>query len=873
MTSPTPDALSSFKSNEQEREDNMRRFSAPPRSRENSVLVPPPRRKSELVMDTTELTRRRLVSEAKYTYESLDFQEVENDLLHEERLAAMKKELEHNRNGFGRVGRILQKVDCVRYLVLMMIGLLTGVIAFGIDKGIEFLSDQKWDIVGDQMETDPTHPGDVPFTAPYFLFSGINLFLGLIATLIVVYIEPLAAGSGIPEVKCFLNGVRIYRMGRVRTLLAKCTGILFSVASGLPCGKEGPMIHAGAIVGGGLASGKSSKLHLDTGLFKKYRNDRDKTVFITAGAAAGVAAAFGAPIGGVLFAVEEVGSFWNIEMAVQVFFASSFSALGINMCRKWSDPLSPASGQTNFGAITGTYRMWELPLCFMLGVIGGLVGALFNALNIALTKWRKEVLIRDIKWRRIAEALVINFCVSSMLFLLVARGYLCKPPSQLPNGGIDTVTGDDYKRTYGCNATAGDFNNMATLFFDQGEAIIRHSYHSEQHIDYNTLFMHFLPNFILTVMTYGIAVPSGLFLPCLALGSSIGRIYGQLLHDMFGFDLAYGLYASFGSAAVLAGVVRMTVSLSVILIEATGNPPNVVPLMLVTCVAKFVGDLFNEGIYDEHIQLAKIPILEYRLHDDSGHNPGAMPLNLATAQDVMNDIDVAFLPLRPKVQSVLQLLSDKPHHNCFVVTTRGTRAEPMKGIILRRCLLILLSKCAWGAASSALSYNDFVKSAHERRHLKPQTYALTLSSANLVEMMDLARYIDSYPFTVRETTPLPRTYRMFRDLGLRHLVVVNDKFHAVGLIARKCLVHLHDMSYFEDEEEAALVNLNGEDEIDFTEAAQSARGARDSVASRFHVQRHPSAEIFRFPDGLGEPFMPSTGHVPSVSPSSFTSVN
>lgn len=107
---------------------------------------------------------------------------------------------------------------------------------------------------------------NLPFgTAFGFLFV-INLLLGLIAWL-MVFCEPLAAGSGtqhpqliaivqltstvcagIPEVKCFLNGLDIPRLVKFRTLLCKAVGIIFAVCSGLPLGKEGPMVHMGAVV-------------------------------------------------------------------------------------------------------------------------------------------------------------------------------------------------------------------------------------------------------------------------------------------------------------------------------------------------------------------------------------------------------------------------------------------------------------------------------------------------------------------------------------------------------------------------------------------------------------------------------------------------
>ena len=162
-----------------------------------------------------------------------------------------------------------------------------------------------------------------------------------------MYVEPVSAGSGIPETKCFLNGIALPRAMGIKTLAvrrpecvraaipllptlrqAKITGIVFSVSGGLPCGKEGPMIHSGACVGAGVSQGKASALGRfgwDAGCarrpagcaappahprrsfswFQDFRNDREKRDFVACGAAAGVCTAFQAPIGGVLFALEE----------------------------------------------------------------------------------------------------------------------------------------------------------------------------------------------------------------------------------------------------------------------------------------------------------------------------------------------------------------------------------------------------------------------------------------------------------------------------------------------------------------------------------------------------------------------------------------
>jgi H+/Cl- antiporter ClcA len=154
----------------------------------------------------------------------------------------------------------------------------------------------------------------------FLLFQ--TVFAGIAS--LFVWLEPVAGGSGIPEIKCFLNGIDLPRIVRVKTLLCKVIGVTFSVAAGLPVGKEGPMVHSGAVVAAGISQGKTSFWGIDTSFskFSDFRNDREKRDFVACGAAAGVASAFGAPIGGVLFSLEEGASYWSTKLTWRAFFCA-----------------------------------------------------------------------------------------------------------------------------------------------------------------------------------------------------------------------------------------------------------------------------------------------------------------------------------------------------------------------------------------------------------------------------------------------------------------------------------------------------------------------------------------------------------------------
>ena len=105
--------------------------------------------------------------------------------------------------------------------------------------------------VGNQEQSEGTSGNT--FKA-FILFTLYQLVFAAIASAFV-WIEPVSGGSGIPEIKCFLNGIDLPRVVRVKTLLCKVIGVTFRVAAGLPVGKEGPKIHSGAVVAAGISQG------------------------------------------------------------------------------------------------------------------------------------------------------------------------------------------------------------------------------------------------------------------------------------------------------------------------------------------------------------------------------------------------------------------------------------------------------------------------------------------------------------------------------------------------------------------------------------------------------------------------------------------
>lgn len=155
------------------------------------------------------------------------------------------------------------------------------------------------------------------------MISGIYV---LITALLVVFLTPTALGSGVAEAMGILNGVSYPDYICPKTLFVKFAGLALAVSAGICGGKEGPLVHMGSIVGYIVTA-------LPFRCFRYFRNDFEKRKLLAVGTAAGVSAAFGAPIGGSLFAYEisKPSTFWSFSLTWKIFFASSVSTFVLSI--------------------------------------------------------------------------------------------------------------------------------------------------------------------------------------------------------------------------------------------------------------------------------------------------------------------------------------------------------------------------------------------------------------------------------------------------------------------------------------------------------------------------------------------------------------
>lgn len=172
-----------------------------------------------------------------------------------------------------------------------------------------------------------------------------------------------AAGSGVAEVRVILSGFVLHGFLGLKTLIIKTGALVLAVASGLSLGKEGPYVHIAACVG-----------NIACRLFSKYdRNDAKRREVLSAAAAAGVAVAFGAPLGGVLFGLEEVSYFFPAKTLFRTFFCCIIASLTL----KFLNPYGTHKIVMFQVRYSMDWAWFEIGTFVLVGVLGGAAGALF----------------------------------------------------------------------------------------------------------------------------------------------------------------------------------------------------------------------------------------------------------------------------------------------------------------------------------------------------------------------------------------------------------------------------------------------------------------------------------------------------------------
>jgi chloride channel 7 len=606
-----------------------------------------------------------------------------------------------------------------RWLLLAAIGVAVGALGFIITWTSQYLQRSKLDVMHGIITA-----GSDNVAGAFIVFLAISLAYGLLAAIPTAMIAPSAASGGISEVVAILNGVSLPSAMKLETLAVKIFGNVFGLSSGAPIGAEGPMVHVGAIVSSLLSQGQAV---LGLPIRRVFGSDVERRDFIVAGASAGLAAAFGAPVGSVLFAVEECTSHWHRSLVWRIFFCSVVAAYTVDfLFTGIGTPVDPTTsagwgtlthpGMFSFGSFTGKaglWSLWELPVFASMGIAGGLLGAGFVALSRRLMRLRAVHCPPSAPMLRVSEVAAIVILNSVCKFF---SPYVIGTCKVLPS----TITGDSFQPTlvqFYC--PAGQYNDLASLFMGPSEDVIRSLFHFTHADGSNTGPPPFtfasIAVFVvmysgLAVLSNGVAWPSGLFIPALLAGSAFGRLVGEGLNLLpsvlpasapaSGQLVDPGSYALIGAAALLGGSSRLTITISALLLESTGNYVFSLPIMVTVLSARIIGSIFNRSIYEVVIEEKGYPVLPPR--------PPSKFKHLLRAQDVMTR-QVMVLPTLITAGALLDALKSCGHSGFPVVHSESLlqshpRLGNLAGYIQRRHLSVLLSRRTFHAALPSIPF-------------------------------------------------------------------------------------------------------------------------------------------------------------------------
>jgi CIC family chloride channel protein len=401
----------------------------------------------------------------------------------------------------------------------LMVGLLTGGLAVAFRICLERGEELRSQAVAWAVSSDGPGLG--------CLFVVASVLIGVALWLVKAYC-PEASGSGIPHLRMILreSGQLNWRL----VIPIKFISGLFGIMGGLCLGREGPTIQMGASLGAMWGESHLGK-----------RADR-RTLLVT-GASAGLAAAFNAPMAGILFSIEEL----HINLPESAFFAAMISCISSDLLSRMVLGQTPVLHAT----LNQIPPLESLPFFVVLGVLSGFLAWAFNYSLVTSTR---RLAFRSFKWN---AAKVI---IAAGTLALVGWYY---PP--LLGGGLQLSN----------QALTG----QGTVAWLVAMLVLR---------------------FVLSVGSYAVGTAGGIFAPLLVLGGLLGLLTGEISQRIFPTAVPEPTaFAVVGMAALFAGVVRCPLTGIVLIIEMTGNYELILPLMVASFTASITADeLHVAPVYD-----------------------------------------------------------------------------------------------------------------------------------------------------------------------------------------------------------------------------------------------------------------------------------
>lgn len=358
------------------------------------------------------------------------------------------------------------------------------------------------------------------------ILNSINLTMGLCSMILVAlsyflvrYDMKEAAGSGIQQIEGILkkDGPMNWR----RLLPIKFFGGLLSISAFMVLGREGPTVQMGA--------------HLGKMLSNRFKWKRQHThLLIAAGASAGLATAFNAPIASLLFVIEELRYHLDINQMDMPF---------ITICVFVSILVLQYTLGTHPSIEISIYHMppfRDFGYFLLFGVLLGFFGIIFNQMLIVLLKKHCQLPSR-LKW---AYVILIGF---------IAGYWVFKYP----------------------------------LMVGSGELLVKKLASSHFHLNILIIMCSF--RLLMTLLCFTTGLPGGVFSPLLGLGTLLGLTFHQLLQSVFHIQsIDAGVFALAGMAGLFSASIQAPLTGIVLIVEMTQNYNLILPLMLTCISAHFI---------------------------------------------------------------------------------------------------------------------------------------------------------------------------------------------------------------------------------------------------------------------------------------------
>ena len=404
-------------------------------------------------------------------------------------------------------------------LMAAVVGTLAGLIGVAFEKSVNWVQNLR---IGALVEV-----ADHWFLVWPLAFI-LSALLAMVGYFLVRRFAPEAGGSGIPEIEGALEELRPVRWWRV--LPVKFIGGMGTLGAGMVLGREGPMVQLGGNLG---------RMVVDV---FRMRSPEARHTLLATGAAAGLSAAFNAPLAGILFIIEEMRPQFRYNLiSIKAVFTGVIMATIVFRIFNGDKAVIEVGKLSNAPVNT----LW---LYLILGMIFGCVGPLFNTLVLRTQDMFQRLHGGNIKKWVLIGGLIGGSCGVLGLIQPAASG-----------GGFNLIP----------IAAAGNFSVGLLLFI-------------------------FIARVITTLLCFSSGAPGGIFAPMLALGTLLGTAFGMAATPLFpAYHLDAGTFAIAGMGALLAASVRAPLTGIVLVLEMTDNYQLILP-MIITCLgatllAQFLG--------------------------------------------------------------------------------------------------------------------------------------------------------------------------------------------------------------------------------------------------------------------------------------------